>query len=53
MESAHAKVVKVSSSAQFETVPHTLVGEITTVQWIETIEAAAHLADFKSASALE
>lgn len=52
MESAHAKVVKVFSSALSETVHHTLAVEITTVQWIETIVVAVHLADFKSASAL-
>ena len=53
MESAHAKVVKASSSARFVTALRTRAEEITIVQWIGIIGAAAHLVDFKNVSTQE
>lgn len=53
MELAHAKVVKVSSSARFETALHTRAEEITIVLWTEIIGAAARLVDFKNVSTQE
>ena len=53
MESAHAKVVKASSSARFVTAPHTRAEGITTVLSTEIIGVAARLVDFKNVSTQE
>lgn len=52
-ESAHAKVVRVSSSAPFVTARRTRAEEITIVLWTGIIGAAARLVDFKNVSTQE
>lgn len=52
-ESAHAKVVKVSSSARFVTARRTRAEETTIVLWTGITGAAARLVDFKNVSTQE